>query len=323
MIFRKARLALVMLCAAAPAAAQDFVLSSPIACDLGRDCYIQQYVDHDPSSGAHDFRCGSLSYNRHDGTDFAVPTLARAAEGVAVLAAAPGRVAAVRDGQPDRFYSAGNAEYVSGRECGNGVRIVHGDGWETQYCHLRKGSITVREGQSVGRNQKLGLVGLSGRTQFPHVHLSVRRNGESIDPFAPDPARACGAPQPRNLWADAPPYRPGGLLDIGFSAEVPRFDAVKAGRAQERLTRESPAIVAFGYAFGGRSGDVLRIEIRTPKGLLIDHQARIEKDQAQFFRAAGKKRPEDGWPRGDYKARISLLRGGQTIDGREARITLP
>ena len=41
------------LALASPAGA--FELAFPLACDLGKTCYIQQYADHDPSAGADDF----------------------------------------------------------------------------------------------------------------------------------------------------------------------------------------------------------------------------------------------------------------------------
>lgn len=54
-------------------------------------------MDHDPSDAAHDFACGSLTYDTHKGTDFALPTLAAQAAGVNVLAAAAGTVVGVRN----------------------------------------------------------------------------------------------------------------------------------------------------------------------------------------------------------------------------------
>jgi murein DD-endopeptidase MepM/ murein hydrolase activator NlpD len=60
--------------------------------------------------------------------------------------------------------------------------IVHDQGWETQYCHLKHGSISVKVGDTVQVGDVLGKIGLSGRTQFPHVHVSVRHNGTRIDP---------------------------------------------------------------------------------------------------------------------------------------------
>jgi len=76
------------------------------------------------------------------------------ARGEPVVASAGGVVAAARDGVDD--ISMRDAPVPRGRECGNGVRIVHGGGWKTQYCHLRKGSVAVKNGDM------LGLVGLSG-----------------------------------------------------------------------------------------------------------------------------------------------------------------
>ena len=88
-----------------------------------------------PGPAATDFTCGPLSYDGHDGTDIALPTRAAMAEGVAVLAAAPGTVTGIRDGIADF------APVIQGKECGNGVVIDHGAGWVTQYCHLRQGSV--------------------------------------------------------------------------------------------------------------------------------------------------------------------------------------
>lgn len=61
-------------------------------------------------------------------------------EGAVVVAAAPGRVRGVRDGVSDASVRDTGTEAVKDRECGNGVLIEHGDGWETQYCHLQRAS---------------------------------------------------------------------------------------------------------------------------------------------------------------------------------------
>ena len=56
--------------------------------------------------------------------------------------------------------------------------IDHGGGWRTQYCHMRQGSVRVRKGDRVRDRQRLGTIGLSGKTEFPHLHLSVRFRGK-------------------------------------------------------------------------------------------------------------------------------------------------
>ena len=77
-----------LMLAAAPATARDPILSLPVDCTLGDDCFILQYADADPGRGAADYTCGPMSYDGHKGTDFAVPSFAAMAEGVDVIAAA-------------------------------------------------------------------------------------------------------------------------------------------------------------------------------------------------------------------------------------------
>ena len=86
-------------------------------------------------------------------------------------------------GMLDGDISQAGHEVVKGRGCGNSVAVNHGGGWETYYCHLRRGSLTVRRDQRVEKGDKLGFVGSSGLAEFPHVHLGVRKDGKVIDPF--------------------------------------------------------------------------------------------------------------------------------------------
>ena len=168
----------------APSGAYGIELGLPIACEIGRTCLIQNHVDHDRSGGASDYQCGALTYDGHNGTDFRVPTLAMQRGGVNVLAVADGQVLRTRDGVADIAMSAPDAPSVARQACGNGATIAHADGWETQYCHLARGSLRVKPGDRVNMGHPLGQVGLSGKTEFPHVHLTVRLNGEVVDPFA-------------------------------------------------------------------------------------------------------------------------------------------
>lgn len=302
---------------AAPNAAGAFLLSVPLDCDLGDDCYIQQYVDRDPGAGAADFTCGPLANDGHKGTDFAVPSLSAMAAGVNVLAAAPGTVTGVRDGMADIPVTADNAPDIDGRECGNGVVIRHGDGWETQYCHLKQGSIAVQSGQRVGKGTVLGQVGLSGETSYPHVHLSLRKDGAVIDPFDPSGAPAtCDTPDTA-LWEDPIAYRGGGLIAIGVDTAVPEYGAVKRGPPPiDRLTPDIPALVVWGYAYGGRAGDILRIDIAGPDGFAFTHDAELDRTQPQLYRAAGTRNQGKRWPIGTYTGTVQMLRNGVEVDQR-------
>jgi Peptidase family M23 len=312
--------ALILFCAT-PAVAQDISLTQPLDCTLGDTCYIQQYADRDPGPDATDFACGPLSYDTHSGTDFALPTLAAQALGVNVLAAAAGEVIGIRDEMPDILQGTPGAPDVTDRECGNGVVMRHPDGWETQYCHMALGSIIVKPGDQLQQGAVLGQVGLSGQSQFPHVHLSVRQNGSEIDPFDPDQELTCGQTAP-GLWSDPIPYVPGGLIAAGFSSAVPQYDAIKAGTAAETLTTTSPGLVLWGFAFGGQAGDVTRISITGPNGEAITQDDTLDRAQAQFFRASGKRIPTGGWPPGDYAGTIDLIRDHVVIDSITIAITL-
>ncbi|SLN50958.1 putative peptidase [Pseudooctadecabacter jejudonensis] len=306
-----------------PAMAQDFLLDVPVDCTLGTTCYIQNYVDQDSGPGAINFMCGGLTYDGHQGTDFAVPTLRDMNEGINVLAAAAGTVTGVRDGMDDVLYTEENAANLRGRDCGNGVVLRHDNGWETQYCHLALGSVTVTTGDFVASGTPLGQIGLSGRTQFPHVHLTVRQNGVVVDPFDPNEDASCTAPNVATLWADPLASPQGGMLASGFSTGIPEYSDVKAGTASAEVLSPTAPIVVWGYAFGARPDDVMSIEINGPLGPIFYTENTLDREQALVFRAGGRNPPEDGWPSGLYVGHVAHLRGGIELGRQSVEITLP
>jgi murein DD-endopeptidase MepM/ murein hydrolase activator NlpD len=311
--------AALTLALALPAGAFDF--AQPVACTLGVDCHIQNYFDRDPGPGTLDAGCGHLTYDGHDGTDFALPDLAAMQAGVAVLAAAPGTVRGVRDGMPDILVTDPAAPPLEGRDCGNGVAIDHGDGWETQYCHLKQGSLRVQPGDRVETGQEIGLVGLSGNTEFPHVHLAIRKDGVELDPFVPDASTTCGAVADDPLWAQPIAYDPFGFTATGFSTAIPEFAAIKAGLpSPATLPADAPALVIWAAYFGPRAGDQLTLSITGPQGEVIRQTIPVERTQALAFRAIGKRLPPGGWPAGAYSAEVVMIRGASEL-GRET-ITL-
>jgi hypothetical protein len=83
------------------ATANEIALDLPLRCEVGVTCFIQNYVDHDPSTGLRDYQCGRRTYDGHDGTDIRVLDLRTQRDGVVVTAAADGAVAAIRDGVED------------------------------------------------------------------------------------------------------------------------------------------------------------------------------------------------------------------------------
>ncbi len=64
---------------------------------------------------------------------------------------------------------------------GNHIRIDHGYGYITLYAHLHK--YNVKKGQKVKRGDVIGFVGSTGRSQAPHLHYEVIKDGRHINPI--------------------------------------------------------------------------------------------------------------------------------------------
>lgn len=320
---RLAALSLIAGCAPAAitvAAPDRPALAFPMACEVGRTCEIQHYVDRRAGTGVEDYRCGRQTYEAHTGLDIRVPDMAAQGAGVAVLAAASGSVSRLRDGVADISIRAAGAPPVAGQECGNGVAVDHGGGLETQYCHVARGSIRVKVGDPVVAGTPLARVGLSGNTEFPHLHFNVRQDGKVVDPFAPDAAaKACG-PQ-GSLWSaralQQMPYKRGAVLNAGFASGQLDMAAIERGGIPGP-TQSAPYVVAYARAIGLEAGDRLELELFGPDGarLAKDQRDPLESDKAQWFMLVGRKRPPTGWTAGAYTAQFKVWRDGKVAVSR-------
>jgi hypothetical protein len=301
------------------AAAESLQLRMPVACEVGRTCYIQNYVDVDPSTSAKDYRCGTLTYDGHNGTDFRLPSLDTQQPTGDVLAAADGRVARVRDGVPDVAARGPATDAGRGVACGNGVLIEHSGDWETQYCHMARGSLQVKPGELVKAGQRLGRVGLSGLTEYSHLHFTVRHRGRVVDPFAYEaPAGSCDGGT--SLWdpslREQLAYQERTVLNVGFTTGAVTMDRIEDGEAARALpSPDAPAIVAFIRAIGLKDGDAQRLAVRNPAGQIIaeNRPPPLAQNKAQVMLFAGKKRPSSGWDLGTYKATYVVERNGQVV----------
>lgn len=95
----------------------------------------------------------------HNGLDLA------ASSGTSILAAYDGDVVA--------------ADYSG--SMGNYIMISHGSGLYTIYMHCS--ALYVSKGQSVYKGQNIAAVGSTGRSTGPHLHFSVRLNGNYVSPW--------------------------------------------------------------------------------------------------------------------------------------------
>jgi len=320
-LVRLAIAGLVVGCAPAAttsAAPEGLKLAFPLACEIGTTCEVQHYVDRDPGPGVKDYRCGRRTYEKHTGVDIRLLDMAAQSRGVDVLAAAPGRVARLRDGVADISIRAPGAPAVSGQECGNGVVVDHGDGWETQYCHLARGSVRVKVGDTVAAGTPLARVGLSGNTEFPHLHLTVRKAGAVVDPFAPDMTQPASCTSQPSMWNAAAlrqmSYKVGAVLNAGFAPGPVTMADVEAGGVAP-VSAQSPYLLPYVRAIELERGDLIELTLKAPDGAVLATSAQkpLDNDKAQYIVYVGKKRPQSGWPSGVYTADYQIRRGGKVV----------
>ncbi|MCI2055928.1 MAG: M23 family metallopeptidase [Oscillibacter sp.] len=101
-------------------------------------------------------------WRTHDGIDIA------AAQGTKVLAASAGTVLSVTDDEL----------------MGTTVVLSHNDGYQTTYANLQA-QPGVKKGDKVSAGQTIGTVGttsLAESAEGPHLHFSVTKDGDAVDP---------------------------------------------------------------------------------------------------------------------------------------------
>ncbi|KAF2337717.1 peptidoglycan DD-metalloendopeptidase family protein [Flavobacterium ginsenosidimutans] len=64
---------------------------------------------------------------------------------------------------------------------GNHIVIRHGFGYESLYAHLSK--YNCHPGQRVKRGDVIGFVGSTGRSEGPHCHYEVHKDGKVVNPL--------------------------------------------------------------------------------------------------------------------------------------------
>jgi hypothetical protein len=324
---------LLLVAATGPATAEAPRLALPIDCQPEKTCFVQKFVDAAPGPEVQDYLCGEATDNGHTGTDIRLLNL-RAAMGIAVQAAAPGIVTKTRDGIDDKMVmTEADAARVDPIGLGNAVIIDHGDGWQTIYGHMRKGSLKVHSGDTVEAGTPVGEVGLSGLTEYPHVHFEVRHNGKVIDPYTSaeagvacmlDPAAATKS----SLWASDVLQALGSnetrILEVGFAGAplTPRDLEVGLTPRQTAGVR-SPGLVFYARLMNMREGDQVRFVLEGPGGWGQIHALPpVDKPKATFVGYAGRKLKSDRWPVGRYTGKAELYRAGRVVHTAESELTL-
>jgi len=168
---------------------------------------ISGFVDHDdafPDQLA-DYNCGTRTYDtdegyNHKGMDvfsWPYPWLKMDNDEVHIIAAEPGVIIGKADGNFDRNCSSDNGDW-------NAVYVEHADGSVAWYGHMKKDSLTSKTiGESVLPGEYLGIMGSSGRSTGPHLHLEVYDSGNGlIDPSS----GSCNTLNVDSWWSSQRPY---------------------------------------------------------------------------------------------------------------------
>lgn len=289
--------------------------SLPIDCQIGENCWVMNYVDFIPNDNKQsDPACLGRTYNGHRGTDFAILDEKTMKNGVNVITPLDGTVTKIRNGEPDQWSTQEQLDEIkrARKECGNAVLINHGNSVQTIYCHMKNNSITVKLNQAVKAGDKIGEVGLSGLTEFPHLHFGVLKGDEIIDPFTGrNNLKACDGSK-KSLWKKeiGLTYQPFTIQSLGFSDEIPELKKLDRNSTPKQIISTNTKIFTFwATLFGVRENDLIILEIKDPNGkIFASNEIKQDKIRAKQFYYIGKDLKNKRLAEGAYTGHIKIMR---------------
>lgn len=240
----------------------QLALSLPVVGIPNETVFLGAYFTHGAAGSESDYECGAKWTDGHRGVDILLRNFVEQDSGVVVQAVVAGTVSEIQDGLFDRQVERGSPDGF-----GNLVRVRHASGFSTIYAHLRSGSVAVAVGDPVVPGDRLGLVGSSGNSNWPHLHFEVFDvSGASIDPFS----GPC-SPTDQSVWPGQIGYQDQfQVLDGGF---IPAVQAPNGGMA---LLLERPADVdsirmnagnlAVWIQLSNIQSDSTRVDVIDPSG---------------------------------------------------------
>ena len=177
---------------------------------------ISNYLDKNSGTGLLDYNCGTHTYEGHRGTDiftWPYPFLKMDNNQVEIIAAAAGTIISKIDGNFDRSCTNNSNQW-------NAVYVQHADGSIAWYGHMKNGSLTTKSvGQTVAAGEFLGVLGSSGNSTGPHLHLELYdASNNLVDPWN----GTCNGTT--SWWANQRPYTNSKINRIsthGTTASVP------------------------------------------------------------------------------------------------------
>lgn len=300
------------------ARAKEAGFKFPVKCAIGTDCWLLNYVDNDPSNDWHDFEGKKRTYDGHRGLDIAIQNLEQMQKGVAVLAAADGNVIAVRDGVPDMNALINTRQDLEDIGCGNRVAIRHQNGVITDYCHMKQGSILVKKNDRIAAGQKIGEIGLSGLTEFPHLHFGIMNHHLFFDPFTGQPQYQGKKPF-HPLWQKDVMQRlqksDRHLYNAGVSDSIPDWISIRGPEnTKTDFSARTGVLILWADLIHVKKNDILEFSISGPdKQLFLKKQMIIHKPNVKKLLYTGKRIPSEGFQAGLYEGTIQFIRSSKAI----------
>ena len=130
--------------------------------------------------------------------------------GEQVLAVADATVADAKDDMDEPTRVSESNKVAMEKASGNYVALDLGQGRYAFYEHLKPGSIRVKAGDKVKRGQVIGLLGYTGNTTGPHLHLHVSDGNTPLDaeglPYAFDHYEMLGTFASPQAFEDGQPW---------------------------------------------------------------------------------------------------------------------
>jgi murein DD-endopeptidase MepM/ murein hydrolase activator NlpD len=199
-------------------------------------------LDSDYPNQLLDYMCGTRTYDldsgyNHAGIDYYLwPFSWRMMdqEKIEIVAVAPGVILAKHDGHFDRNCSFGDGMW-------NAVYVQHADGTVAWYGHMKEGSTTDKQvGASVIEGEYLGLVGSSGSSTGPHLHLELRSSSLAGATIYEPHAGACRTGD--SLWQNQRAYFDTALNGVGVHNAQPSLavDCPNPGQEAAALVNHVP-----------------------------------------------------------------------------------
>ena len=157
-------------------------------------------------------------------------------------------------------------------------------------------------------------LGFPDAPSFPHLHVTLRKDGKPIDPFTGRGMESECGQSGTSEWAEAATesiaYSAPGVFNAGFSDTAPSMETVMAGTSHaDVIPPSADAMIFWAQLYGVKEGDVVHTKlVGASSGVLAESKTVIDKNQVEYLTFVGKKRTGDSLPEDVFSGAVTLKR---------------